>query len=112
MLLAFASFLITFSGIASAPVIVNYVVENFIHIPNEAASVMNFSRVALGIVVPFFVTPWLEKVGAAWVFGMMAFFTLFADGFIIILMIWGHTLRERNLLNVDDSEEGQRVLEK
>jgi hypothetical protein len=112
MLLAFASFLITFSGITSVPVMVNYVVENFRHLPNEAVAVMNFYRVALGIAVPFFIIPWFETLNTSWTFGMMAFFTLIADCFVIVLLIWGPKIREFSLIRRHNSEEGLRVIEK
>jgi hypothetical protein len=111
MLLAFASFLITFSGITSAPVMINYVVETFRHLPNETAAVMSFYRVALGIAVPFFITPWFKAVGTGWVFGTMAFLTLLADCFVMVLLKYGHTIREYSLIRKHDSEEGVRVVE-
>ena len=112
MLLAFASFLITFSGITSAPVMVNYIVETFRHLPNETIAVMNFYRVALGIAVPFFVVPWFKTLTTSWTFGMMAFLTLLADCFVLVLLIWGPKIREFSLIRRDDSEEGIRVIEK
>jgi len=42
---------------------------------------------------------------------MMAFFTLLADCFVMVLLKYGHTIREYSLIRKHDSEEGVRVVE-
>jgi hypothetical protein len=98
MWLALGTFLITFSGVSGVPACVNYVIEAFTpRYANEATAVMNFYRLIFGIPIPFFLFPWAHKVGVQRVFGMMAFFTVFAFGMILAMMVWGRGLRELGL---------------
>lgn len=110
MVLAFASFLITFSDVIAAPVFINYIVETYRHLPSETAAVMNFYRTILGLALPFFITPWTTAVGPGWVFGMQAFFALLADGLILVLFVWGPVIRTWNILAKDTLEEEQQVI--
>ena len=93
MVLALGSFLISFSAVAGVPVAINYVVEAFECNPQEVGTAMNVWRLLLGLVVPFFLSSWEERVGVGWVFGMAAFFSLFAFGLILILIWKGHDMR-------------------
>ena len=111
MVLAFASFLINFAAVGAAPIIMNYLVETFKHLPNEIAATMNLYRTIIGLIVPFFVDPWISTVGIGWVFGMMAIFTIFSEGLVVILLIWGHNIRQMSIIQKHDSEEGVHVLE-
>ncbi|KIW19389.1 hypothetical protein PV08_03684 [Exophiala spinifera] len=110
MVLAFAVFLITFSGVAGVPAVVNYVIEAFTPAyANEATGIMNFYRLVFGIALNFFLFPWAAKVGINWCFGMMAFFTIFAFLLIMIPMRYGETLRRYNLVKAK-SEEGMMII--
>lgn len=110
MVLALAVFLINFCEIALVPVVITYVVECFTHHAAEVNTVLNFFRLILGSVVPFFIEPWLVRVGPDWVFGMMAFFTVFAFSLTGLLAWKGEDIRGCSLPSVRRSEEGTRVV--
>lgn len=95
MVLALASFLIVFAGVASVPVPINYLVESYTQNPQEVGTVMNVYRLLLGIVIPFFVDAWTDAVGIGWVFGMAAFFSLAAFGGIVVLIWKGDLIRRK-----------------
>lgn len=109
MVLAFAFFLAVTTTIMSAPPTINYISECFTHHATDATAILNFYRSGFGIAVPFFLSPWLAKVGVGWVFGMMAFISLFAFSFPVLLMARGHDIRELTLGNLSSSEEGAEI---
>lgn len=111
MVLALGSFLVTIAAFCSVPVAVNYVIECFRDHPTEVACIMGTYRLALGLIVPFFVDQWMAKVTVGWVFGMMAFFSLFAFSLIAILMRFGHQLRQIHVGNLSRDEEGLKVVD-
>jgi hypothetical protein len=106
MVLALAVFLINFCEVAIVPIVINYVVESFTDHAAEVTTVLNFYRLVLGLLVPFFIVPWEERVGPGWVFGMMSFFTIFAFSFMGVLMWKGPMLRKMGFSRFRNSEEG------
>lgn len=110
MVLALGVFPITFCEIALAPIIVTYVVECFTDLAAEVNTVLNFFRLILGLAVPFFINPWLERAGAGWVFGMMAFFTLFAFSLTGLLAWKGEVVRRCSVARLGRSEEGTQLI--
>jgi MFS family permease len=110
MVLAFAVFLITFSGVAGVPACVNYVIEAFTPAyANEATAIMNLYRLVFGIALTFFLFPWAGAVGVNWCFGMMAFFTIIVFLLMLVVMRYGEQLRNYNLVKAK-SEEGVMVI--
>ena len=111
MVLALGLFCIFFGGSAAVPVIVNYVVECYAGYGNEAAAVLNLYRISLGVIIPFFVTPWTERVGLGWVFGMMGCFSVAIFGLIVALIWRGHEIRGvKGIGLMVRSEDGARVV--
>lgn len=111
MVLALGVFLITFSAMLSVPVAVNYVIECFRQHALEASAIMGAYRLAFGLAVPFFVTPWEEAVGIGWVFGMAAFFSI-ASFMLLVLIMWkGHEIRNLSMHGVASTEEGSKLTE-
>ena len=109
MVLAFGAFLVSFSTVLSLPIVVNYVVECFVNSPSEVAIVMNVYRLALGVALPFFIEAWSHAVGDGWVFGMAAFFSLFA-ALLVALLAWkGETLRRFQIRGIASTEEGENT---
>ena len=109
MLLAFGTFLVDFSAVLSVPIVVNYVVECFVDSATEVAVIMNVYRLALGLALPFFIEAWSDAVGPGWVFGMSAFFSLFA-AILVALLAWkGSTLRRFTIKGVISTEEGENT---
>ncbi|KAH8906155.1 MFS general substrate transporter [Coniochaeta sp. PMI_546] len=110
--MAVAQFFVTIGSLVSIPITVNYICECFRTHTVEATLVLNSMRLFLGLSINFYINPWIAAVGVGWVYGMMAFFTVFAFMFLIALMIWGHKIREITPFRTSDSEEGQHVLAK
>ncbi|KAK3935946.1 major facilitator superfamily domain-containing protein [Diplogelasinospora grovesii] len=110
--MALAQFFITIGSLVSIPVTVNYICECFRTHTVEAALVLNSMRLFLGLSINFYINPWIAAVGVGWVYGMMAFFSVFAFMFLIALMIWGHTIRKITPFSTAMSEEGQHVVTK
>ena len=109
MVLAFGTFLVTFSTVLSLPIVVNYVVECFVNAATEVAIIMNVYRLALGLALPFFIEAWSDAVGDGWVFGMAAFFSLFA-ALLVALLAWkGRTLRRFTIGGIVSTEEGENT---
>ena len=69
MVLAFGTFLVTFSSVLSLPIVVNYVVECFVHSAAEVAVIMNVYRLALGLALPFFIDGGWQRL-AVWYGGI------------------------------------------
>lgn len=109
MVLAVGAFLITFAGMISVPVAVNYVAECFKEYAAETGTIMGIYRLIFGLVVPFFITPWEKAVSVGWVFGMAAFFSIGAFGLLVVLMLKGHEIRQLSFKSVASTEEGARV---
>ncbi len=111
MVLAFATFVITFSAVAGVGPGINYVVEAFTPaLANEVSAVMNLYRLVFGIGITFYLFDWAKVVGINWVFGMMAFFTILAFGLIIVVMIWGESIRKLSFVNIQ-CEDKMNVVE-
>ena len=109
MVLAFGTFLVTFSSVLSLPIVVNYVVECFVHSAAEVAVIMNVYRLALGLALPFFIDGWSDAVGNGWLFGMAAFFSLFT-ALLVALLAWkGRTLRRFTIKGIIATEEGENT---
>ena len=109
MVLALATFLIVFSVNTLTPVMINYVVESFTGYAAEATTIMTFYRLILGLLVPFFVEEWEERITVGWTFGMMACFS-FICSFIPLLFIWqGQTIRKWSFSRFQNSEDGAIV---
>lgn len=109
MVLAFGSFLITVADMFIIAVLNTYVSESFIRHASEAACVMSFYRVLLGLIVPFFINPWIAEVGVGWVFGIAAFLSVGCFGAITFLTFKGHDIRRMAIRGLDSDEEGQMV---
>ena len=115
MVLALASFLITYASIVAIPISINYLIECFPRaLSAEVAAILNLYRLVLGISITFFIFSWAERVGNGWVFGMMAFFTLFASCFMLSLVPWGPQIRRISLVKdvSTKTDEGVKVINK
>lgn len=110
MVLALGAYLITFASMSSVPIAVTYMIECVASQPTEMGAFMGAYRLTLGLVVPFFIDQWVARVGFGWVYGMMAFFSIFAFGFVVMLMLFGDRLRERTLAKLAPSEIGAKVI--
>jgi high-affinity Fe2+/Pb2+ permease len=77
----------------------------------EVACIIGLYRLSLGLAVPFFIDVWIAKVSVGWVFGMMAFFSLFAFSLVVVMMVWGHQLRQIHVGNLSRDEEGVKVVD-
>ena len=109
MVLALGSFIVNFTAILSVPVLLNYLVECFTSSSTEATIAFNMYRLAFSLGLPFFFEPWREAVGGAgWLFGMAAFFCVFA-GMVVGVLAWkGHVIR-RWSLGKTKTEEGEKI---
>ena len=110
MVLALGSFLITFAAILSVPVTVNYTIECFKHNSAECGAIMGFYRLIFGLAIPFFIGPWISRVGVGWVFGMASFFSIASFGLICVLMWKGKAIRQLSIGNLTFTEEGEKVI--
>jgi hypothetical protein len=106
VVLALGLFGIVSSAVIAVPVLDTYVVECFTTLAAEANAVMNAWRIIFGLTIPFFITPWIARVGVNWVFGSMAFFSIFAFSFLVVLMVAGHSIRRATLGHTGADEEG------
>ncbi|KAL9049415.1 MAG: hypothetical protein Q9162_007225 [Coniocarpon cinnabarinum] len=113
MVLALGAFLITFGAFAAQPVALNYVVECFERNPQEVGTCLNAWRLALGLAIPFFLQQWEKSVGVGWVFGMAAFFSLFAWMLVAATFVIGKRLRGASIGNtgaaVEDDLSGKGI---
>lgn len=109
MVLALGTFLIFFAETALVPIAINYVVESFEGHAPEATTALNFYRLALGIVIPFFIDPWEAAVSVGWVFGMQAFFTVLACGLVAVLVWKGPAIRQYSMARYQSSEDGVKL---
>lgn len=109
MVLALGTFLVIFGACYSTPISVNYIIECFKTSPLEVAVIMNVYRQILALAVPFFIFPWEDAVSVGWLFGMMAFFCVFAT-MVLGVVIWkGPALRRWNL-EKDATEDGVKII--
>ena len=106
MVLALGSALISFAAVSSVPMPMNYLVESFKGNPMEVGVTLNFYRLLLGLIVPLFIVEWQEAVGVGWVFGMSAFFSLFAMALVSLLFWKGKLIRSWTPGRVLNAEEG------
>ncbi|KAK4448432.1 MFS general substrate transporter [Podospora aff. communis PSN243] len=111
-IMALAQLFVTIGSLVSIPITVNYICECFRTHTVEATLVLNSMRLFLGLSINFYINPWISAVGVGWVYGMMAFFSLFAFLVLVVLMIWGHAIRALTPFKTGSSEEGQFVLKK
>lgn len=109
MVSALGSFLVSFGGVSSVPVSINYIIESFEQYPQEVGASLNVYRLAFALAVPFFFPSWTARIGIGWVFGMMAFFSVLGFLIVVILMFFGRQLRKTNLLLSDTNEEAVKV---
>ena len=99
LVLALGTFILAFAEYTTVPVMNNYVAESFGNqYAAELFTIMNCERLILGIVVPFFITPWQESVGPGWVFGTQAFLSLVAFSLAFLLAWKGPAIRKLNLI--------------
>jgi hypothetical protein len=110
IVMAIGQVFVTISSMVSIPVTVNYICECFRTHTTEVALVLNSMRLFLGLSINFYVNPWIAAVGIGWVYGMMAFFCVFAFCFLILLMFYGHGIRELTPFQMSQTEEGKHVL--
>ena len=110
MVLALGIFLVGTCAQLSVPLLINYVIECFITHAVEVSVAMNVWRLAFGLGIGFFVTPWTDAVGRGWVFGMASLF-VFAASIPVIILAWkGQTIRQLYpLKGLASSEEGEQV---
>jgi len=94
IVLASACFLGGWTTNSIIPVTLHYIIECFKGHTSESAAIMVLYRLAFTLTIPFIVPDWIVKVGSGWCLGMAAFFSIFAFGFIVVLMIWGEQVRE------------------
>ncbi|KAI9046870.1 hypothetical protein LZ554_008948 [Drepanopeziza brunnea f. sp. 'monogermtubi'] len=111
MVLAFASFLIWFSALLILPICYNYIVECFIENPVEAAVALNGYRISFGIMSVFVSTRWDEAVGAGWMWGMGAFFVVFVNIVMLVVIFKGHVVRQWSVSkSISATEDGERIV--
>lgn len=109
MVLALANFIIIFSEHAFLPIVVAYVTECFRGYASEVLAILNFYRLLLGLLVPFFLAKWETQVGPGWVFGMMAIFSIFAFLLLAILGFKGEKMREYAVKRAWESDDDIKV---
>jgi MFS family permease len=85
-LLAVASMLVIYASMCITPVTVNYLSECFTHNVEETAIVLNTARIAFGLSVAFYITPWVTAMGVGWAYGLMAFIMIVSWLFVMALM--------------------------
>ncbi|KAI9743772.1 MAG: hypothetical protein M1818_002505 [Claussenomyces sp. TS43310] len=115
MVLALASFLMWFGALLALPVCYNYIVECFLHTPVEAAVALNSYRIAFGLMSVFIITQWQAAVGVGWMWGMGAFFILFVDIIMLVVILKGHSIRKLTVhvsKSIASTEDGTRIIVK
>ncbi|KUI64804.1 hypothetical protein VM1G_01242 [Cytospora mali] len=109
ILMAIGNFLVTFGAMQGIPVTMNYVAECFRMNTTEATIPLTSFRLLLGLTINFYINYWIAAVGVGWVYGMMAFFSVFAFFFVIVLMWKGHEIRGASPFVNSSSEEGEVI---
>lgn len=107
ILMAVGNFLVTFGAMQSIPVTMNYIAECFRKTTSEATIPLTSFRLLLGLTINFYINYWISAVGIGWVYGMMAFFSVFAFLFLVVLMWKGHQIRAATPFVSSSSEEGE-----
>ncbi|KAK7733034.1 hypothetical protein SLS53_008363 [Cytospora paraplurivora] len=107
MLMAVGNFLVTFGAMQGIPVTMNYIAECFRMTTTEATIPLTSFRLLLGLTINFYIDYWITAVGIGWVYGMMAFFSVFSFFFLIVLMWKGHQIRAASPFVSSSSEEGE-----
>ena len=110
--LAVGTFLTTIAAFAIIPIAINYLVECFMKYPTELNCILQVYRLSLGLGIPFFITAWLRGFGVGWVFGTMAVLNLMLYIFIVVLMLYGHTIRQMGFAELRGDEEGEQLMKK
>jgi hypothetical protein len=110
IVMAIGSLLVTFAALQSIPVTLNYAAECFRTNTIAATVALISMRQIFGLTINFYINPWMASVGIGWVYGMMAFFSIFAFLFIIIVMWKGHQIREVSPFQISVTEEGTTVV--
>ena len=100
----------TFGGVSSVPVPVNYVADCFKRYPQELGASLNTYRLVLGLALPFFINTWSARVGIDWVYDTQAFVTIFAFGIIVLLMWKGHVIRGWSLIKADEEDDEEDAM--
>lgn len=108
--MAVAQLFVTIGSLVSIPITVNYICECFRTHTTEATLVLNSMRLLLGLSINFYIQDWIQSVGIGWVYGMMAMFTVFAFFCLVVVIVYGHKIRELSPFHTSISEEGQTVL--
>ena len=108
--MAVGQLFVSIGSLVSIPITVNYICECFRTHTVEATLVLNSMRLFLGLSINFYINPWVTAVGIGWVYGMQAFFCVFAFMFLILLMFVGHKIRGMSPFHTSQSEEGEAVL--
>lgn len=109
ILMAIGNFLVTFGAIQGIPVTMNYIAECFRRTTSEATIPLTSFRLLLGLTINFYINYWISEVGIGWIYGMMAFFSVFAFFFLVILMWKGHQIRAASPFVHSSSEEGEVI---
>ncbi|KAH8898683.1 MFS general substrate transporter [Thozetella sp. PMI_491] len=112
IVMGFGSLFVTFAALQSVPVTMNYVAECFRTHTTAGTIALLSMRQLLGLTITFYITPWTAAVGVGWVYGMMAFFSVFAFLFIVVLMWKGHAIRAASPFSTSVSEEGTTVVKR
>ncbi|GFP57233.1 efflux pump radE [Trichoderma asperellum] len=108
--LAFGSILVIYASMCITPITVNYLSECFTNNVEEAAIVLNTFRIAFGLSIAFYITPWVDAMGIGWTYGLMAFIMIFSWLFVLVLMWKGHQIRQIDPFGLISTEEGKHVL--
>ena len=103
---------VTIACLVSIPVTVNYTVECFRSYTVESVIPFASMRLFFGLSINFFINQWVVAVNIGWVYGMMAFFSVFAFGFLILLMWKGDIIRSWTPFGMGSSEAGEHVIGK
>ncbi len=89
----------------------SYACEIFTTSPAEVGIVLNTYRIAFGLSVTFYITPWVDELKFNWTYGLMAFLQVWAFTLVMILMWKGHEIRNYGFAGLLSSEEGEQVIE-
>jgi hypothetical protein len=111
VVIAVGQVFVTFGSLSMIPITVNYICESFVSNPAEASITSNALRLLFGLSVAFYINDWVAAVNVGWTYGMMAFFDVFSFGFIALLMWKGHTIRQWTFGGLNNTEEGEKVVE-
>jgi hypothetical protein len=111
IVIAVGQVFVTFGSLSLIPITANYICECFVSHPAEASITANMLRLVFGLSVAFYINDWVADVNVGWTYGMMAFLDAFSFVFIGLLMWKGHQIREWTVGGLNDTEEGEKVIE-